>query len=59
MQKLFVRQVRSTTRTQEQHEKTLKALGLGKLGKSNLLNDSKPIRGMIRHVLQWLEVKSV
>lgn len=57
--KIFVRQIRSTTRTKEPHKKTLEALGLGKIGKSKTHNDSPAIRGMIRHVIQWLEVKSV
>lgn len=57
--KIFVRQIRSTTRTKVPHKKTLEALGLGKIGKTNTLNDSPAIRGMVRHVVQWLEVKSV
>lgn len=57
--KIFVRQVRSTTRTKEVHKRTLEALGLGKVGKVNLLNDSKAVRGMIRKCLQWVEVKHV
>ncbi len=57
--KIFVRQVRSTTRTNFTHERTLAALGLGKLGSFNLLADSKAVRGMIRAVVQWLEVKHV
>lgn len=57
--KIFVRQIRSTTRTKDQHIKTLEALGLGKVGKTKFHNDSPAIRGMIRHVIQWLEVKSV
>jgi large subunit ribosomal protein L30 len=57
--KIFVRQIRSTTRTKAPHKKTLEALGLGKIGKVNTLGDNPAIRGMIRHVIQWLEVKSV
>jgi ribosomal protein L30 len=57
--KIFVRQVRSTTRTKSSHEKTLVALGLGKVGSVNVLVDNKAVRGMIRTVLQWLEVKHV
>lgn len=57
--KIFVRQVRSTTRTLDVHKKTLQALGLGKVGSVNLINDNKAVRGMIRKCLQWLEVKHV
>ncbi len=57
--KIFVRQIRSTTRTKEVHVRTLSALGLGKVGKVNLLVDNMAVRGMIRKCLQWLEVKHV
>ncbi len=57
--KIFVRQVRSTTRTKDDHVRTLEALGLGKVGKVNLIADSKAVRGMIRAVLHWVEVKHV
>lgn len=57
--KIFVRQVRSTTRTRGVQVSTLQALGLGKLGKVNLINDNPAVRGMIRAVLQWVEVKHV
>jgi large subunit ribosomal protein L30 len=59
MTKIFVRQVRSTARTKDTHVRTLKALGLGRRGKSNIINDSPAVRGMIRAVVQWLEVKHV
>lgn len=58
-EKIFVRQVRSTARTKETHVRTLKALGLGRRGKSNTLPDNPAVRGMIRAVVQWLEVKHV
>lgn len=57
--KIFVRQVRSTARTREEHVRTLFALGLGKRGKTNTLPDNKCVRGMVRAVVQWLEVKHV
>jgi len=59
MAKIFVRQLRSCAKSKDMHVKTLKALGLGKSGKVNLINDSKAVRGMIRAVLQWVEVKHV
>ena len=57
--KIFVRQVRSTTRTRFAQVRTLEALGLGKVGKVNLISDNPAVRGMIRAVLQWVEVKHV
>ncbi len=59
MTKIFVKQVRSCARTKETHVKTLKALGLGRRGKSNIISDNPAVRGMIRAVVQWLEVKHV
>ena len=59
MKKIFVRQVRGTAGTKEMHIKTLKALGLGRIGKVNVFTDSPAVRGMIRSVLQWVEVKHV
>ncbi|MEI7440250.1 MAG: 50S ribosomal protein L30 [bacterium] len=56
---IFVRQVRSSTRSRGQHVKTLLALGLGKCGKTNTLPDNQAVRGMLRSVIQWLEVKHV
>lgn len=57
--KIFVRQVRSTARTKEIHVRTLLALGLGRLGKTNTLPDNSAVRGMLRSVIHWLEVKHV
>jgi ribosomal protein L30 len=57
--KIFVRQLRSTAKSKDPKVKTLLALGLGRVGKVNLINDSKAVRGMIRSVLQWVEVKHV
>lgn len=58
-QKIFVRQVRSSTRTKDNKVKTLVAMGLGKIGKTTTLPDNPAVRGMIRTVIQWLEVKQV
>lgn len=59
MKKIYVRQVRSTARTKETHLRTLRALGLGRLGKNNVLVDNAAVRGMVRSVVHWLEVKHV
>ena len=56
---IFVRQVRSTARTNKTHVKTLIAMGLGKRGKSTVLPDNQAVRGMIRSVVQWLEIVPV
>lgn len=57
MGRIFVRQIRSCIRTKQPHVRTLAALGLGKIGKTKVLPDSPQVRGMIRSVIQWVEVK--
>ncbi len=59
MKKIFIRQVRSSANTRDTHVRTLKALGLGRRGLVTIIPDSRPVRGMIKSVLQWLEVKHV
>jgi large subunit ribosomal protein L30 len=57
--KIFVRQIRSSIRSKPQHKKTLVALGLGKVNAERTLPDNPAVRGMLRSVVQWLEVKHV
>jgi ribosomal protein L30 len=57
--KIFVRQVRSSARTMEPKVRTLVAMGLGRIGKSTTLPDNKAVRGMIRSVIHWVEVRPV
>lgn len=53
---LHVKQVRSAIGRPEIQEKTLKALGLGRIGKSNDLPDNESVRGMIFKVKHLVEV---
>lgn len=55
--KIFVRQVRSSARTMQPKVRTLIAMGLGKIGKTTTLPDNSAVRGMIRSVIHWLEVR--
>ena len=48
--RLVVTQVRSSIGTKPKHRGTLRALGLGRIGKSNDLPDRPEIRGMIARV---------
>jgi large subunit ribosomal protein L30 len=57
MAQIFVRQVKSCIRTKKEHVRTLEALGLGRIGKTKVLPDQPSVRGMIRSVIQWVEVK--
>ncbi len=54
--KLTVRQVRSQARRPEVQAATLRGLGLGKIGRSKVLEDTPSVRGMIRKVAHLVEV---
>ncbi len=53
---LRVTQVRSAISTKPKHRGTLRALGLGRIGKTNVLPDRPEIRGMIARVPHLVEV---
>ncbi|MGD0081639.1 MAG: 50S ribosomal protein L30 [Acidimicrobiales bacterium] len=59
MADLIVTQVRSAIGTKPKHRGTLRALGLGRIGKSNVLPDRPEIRGMIARVPHLVEVTEV
>jgi large subunit ribosomal protein L30 len=54
---LKVTQVRSSIGTKPKHRGTLRALGLGRIGKSNVLPDRPEIRGMIARVPHLVAVE--
>jgi large subunit ribosomal protein L30 len=56
---LKVTQVRSGIGTKPKHRGTLRALGLGRIGKSNVLPDRPEIRGMIAKVPHLVAVEEV
>ena len=56
---LKVVQVRSSIGVKPKHRGTLRALGLGRIGKSNVLPDRPEIRGMVARVPHLVEVTSV
>ena len=56
---LQVTQVRSAIGTKPKQRGTLRALGLGRIGKTNTLPDRPEVRGMIAkvpHLVEWEEV---
>lgn len=53
---LRVTQVKSAIGTKPKHRGTLRALGLGRIGKTNVLPDRPEIRGMIARVPHLIEV---
>lgn len=57
--KVKVTQTRSTINRIEDHKKVIKALGLGKIGKSRIHNDTPSLRGMINKVAYLLKVEEL
>ena len=55
MSDLTVTQVRSAIGSKPKHRGTLRALGLGRIGKSNTLPDRPEIRGMIHKVAHLID----
>jgi large subunit ribosomal protein L30 len=58
MSDLRVTQVRSAIGSKPKQRGTLRALGLGRIGKSNVLPDRDEIRGMIARVPHLVEVQA-
>ncbi len=56
MADLTVSQVRSSIGTIPKHRSTLRALGLGRIGKTKVLPDRPEIRGMIAQVTHLVTV---
>jgi large subunit ribosomal protein L30 len=54
--KVKIRQVRSTAKTNPNQKATLKALKLGRIGKSVELKDSEQLQGQLRVVSHLVEV---
>ena len=56
---LLVTQIRSAIGTMPKQRGTLRALGLGRIGRSNTLPDRPEIRGMIGRVPHLVSVEEV
>ena len=59
MAKVKLTQVRSAIGQSERHRGTLRALGLGRIGKTNELDDSPVLAGMLRKVRHLVKVEEV
>ena len=57
MSEIKVTQIRSAIGTKPKHRGTLRALGLGKIGKTNTLPNRPEIRGMIQKVSHLINVE--
>ncbi|PIP92680.1 MAG: 50S ribosomal protein L30 [Bdellovibrio sp. CG12_big_fil_rev_8_21_14_0_65_39_13] len=52
-----VKLIRSTNKCTEKQKATVLGLGLTKLGRTRTLENTPAVRGMIKKMIQWLEVK--
>ena len=59
MGKLKVTQIHSTIDRKKNQKRTIEALGLGKIRKSVVHNDTPQIRGMIRTVNHLVNVEEI
>jgi len=59
MAELKVTLVKSTIGAIPKHKKTVEALGLSKLGSSNVLPDNAATKGMIHQVKHLLKVEEI
>lgn len=57
MSKLRITQVRSGIGQTTKHEGTLRALGLGRIGRSAEHKDSPQLQGMLRHVRHLVRIE--
>jgi large subunit ribosomal protein L30 len=55
--KLRITQVGSQIGQSERHRGTLRALGLGRIGKSNEIEDGPVLKGMLRKVRHLVKVE--
>jgi len=55
--KLKLTQVRSQISQSQRHRGTLRALGLGKIGKTNEIDDGPVLQGMLRKVRHLVKVE--
>ncbi|MEA1979700.1 MAG: 50S ribosomal protein L30 [candidate division Zixibacteria bacterium] len=59
MPRLKITQIKSTIDRIEPHKRTIKALGLGRIRKTVIHNDTPQIRGMVRAVSYLVEMEEV
>ena len=58
MAKVKLTQVRSQIGQSERHRGTLRALGLGRIGKTNEIDDSPVLAGMLRKVRHLVRIEN-
>ncbi|MDR0727126.1 MAG: 50S ribosomal protein L30 [Rickettsiales bacterium] len=56
MSKITIKQIKSTIARPESQVKILRALGLGRIGKTKEITDTPSVRGMMAKVAHLIEV---
>ena len=59
MAQIKVTQVRSSIGSKPKQRGTLRALGLGRIGKSHVLEDTPDLRGQLQKVPHLIEIEEV
>jgi large subunit ribosomal protein L30 len=54
---ITVKLIRSTNKCTEKQKATIKGLGLRKINHEKTLENTPAVRGMIKSMIQWLEIK--
>lgn len=59
MAMIKVKQIKTSSGRLENHKKCIKGLGLGRIGRERILEDTPSVRGMINKVSYMVVVESV
>lgn len=54
---ITVKLIRSTNKCTEKQKATIRGLGLRKINHEKTLENTPAVRGMIKAMIQWLEIK--
>lgn len=54
---ITVKLIRSTNKCTEKQKATVRGLGLRKINHTKTLENTPAVRGMIKAMIQWLEIK--
>lgn len=54
---ITVKLIRSTNKCTDKQKATIKGLGLRKINHERTLENTPCVRGMIKSMIQWLEIK--
>jgi large subunit ribosomal protein L30 len=59
MSKIRVTKIKSTIEKDERQKRTMRALGLNKMGASNEIENNAAVQGMIKKVLHLVKIENI